>query len=225
MDIVPALLVKTSSELSEQITRLARYYSHFQIDIADGQFVNNKTLSVDDLQGAFEKIKPDTLKNLTFDFDLMVLDYVSSCEKIDELAFLIKTTSVFPHAAAITNYKELVELYPVFSIGIAVDPDQSIDTINEMFDLPSIPIIQVMSVIPGKQGNPFIEDSLTKIEQLKMLDYRGKISIDGGVNNKTLPAIISRRDRPDMVCVGSYLSQGEDIESRVKTLQELSSGI
>lgn len=221
MDIVPALLVKTPSELTEQITRLSEFYTHFQIDIADGEFVKNKTLAIDELQKAFENVKPETLKKLTFDFDLMVVDCLSAFEKIDELAFLIKTTTVIPHVSAITNYKELVDQYSVFTVGMAIDPSDSIDTINQIYDLNTIPIIQIMSVVPGKQGNPFIEDSLTKIEQLRMLDYRNKIYIDGGVNNKTLPVIISRRERPDVVCVGSYLSQGSDTEARVKILNDL----
>ena len=224
MDIVPALLVKTAPELTEQITKLSEHYTHFQIDIADGEFVPNKTLGIDDLQKAFEKIKPETLAKLTFDFDLMVVDYISACEKIDELAFLIKTTTVLPHASAITNFSEIVDQYPGFSVGIAIDPAESIDTINQLFDLTAIPIIQIMSVIPGKQGNPFIEDSLTKIEQLRMFDYRGKIYLDGGVNDKTLSTIISKRERPDVVCVGSYLSQATELDFHIKILQELASG-
>ena len=221
MDIVPAILVKTPDDLTSQIVKLSEYFSHFQIDITDGEFVSDKTIDIDEIAKALEKVKPETLKNLTFDFDLMVVDYMDALEKIDELSYLIKTLTVLPHASAITNYKEIAELYAQYTVGIAVDPDDSIDTINQNFDLSVIPTIQIMSVVPGRQGNPFLEDSLIKIEQLRMVDYRGKIFIDGGVNDKTLPVILSKKERPDVVCIGSYLSRANELKARIKKARAL----
>ena len=37
-----------------------------------------------------------------------------------------------------------------------------------------------MSVYLGKQGQTFLQNNLKKIEQLRNIDYRNKIFLDGG---------------------------------------------
>lgn len=79
-----------------------------------------------------------------------------------------------------------------------------------------------MSVIPGAQGKPFIEYTVNKVEQLRVLGYRSNIFLDGAVNNKTLPIINSYKFKPDFICPGSFLAKAkeEELPKRVKYLLE-----
>jgi pentose-5-phosphate-3-epimerase len=78
-----------------------------------------------------------------------------------------------------------------------------------------------MSVVPGVQGNPFLPNTLKKIEQLRVLGYRNKIFLDGAVNDKTIPFINKQKFKPDVVCPGSFLTKAKDLEKNVKYLDKL----
>jgi len=80
-----------------------------------------------------------------------------------------------------------------------------------------------MSVTPGVQGNPFLEETLNKIEQLRLLGYRKEIFLDGAVNEKTIPVILSKKYQPDFICPGSYLTKTKSLEENVKYLKEIKS--
>jgi len=220
MDIVPALLVTSQEELTDQIKILSPHFKHFQIDIADGEFVKNRTIDLDGVQKVAEK-NESLFKTLSFDFDLMVNGYEDALEKIDLFPPSITVKTVLPHVSVITDYKKISELYPNVEVGFAIDPADSIDTIVQLYDLSTIPVIQIMSVVPGFQGSEFIEDSLIKIEQLKMSDYRNKIFLDGGINEHSLSSILSKKYLPDVLCIGSYLSKASDLEGNIKKLKKL----
>lgn len=220
MDIIPALLVSSQEELLDQVKLLSPHFTHFQIDIADGEFVKNRTVDIDGVQKVVEKHEK-LFKNLTLDFDLMVQKYEDALQSIDLLPPSITVQSALPHVSVIEDYSKIFELYPNILLGFAVDPDDSIDTIAQAYDLSIVPVIQIMSVVPGFQGGEFIEDSLTKIEQLRMSDYRNKIYLDGGINESSIKTILSKKYQPDSVCIGSYLTKADDLASRVKKLHTL----
>lgn len=221
MDIIPALLEYKPEELLETVKKLTEYYKHFQLDVIDGELYPKKTIQIEDVRKTLKLIDPATLKQLTFDFDLMVRDYMSYIEDIENIEEIVKIDTIFVRANLIENYKKLADLYPEISIGLAVDPTDSIETIAQAFDLENVPVIQIMTVTPGAQGHPFQEDMLTKIEQLRMLDYRNRIYIDGGINEESLKVINSKKYRPDALGIGSYLTRTNKLEERVRKLQTL----
>ena len=71
------------------------------------------------------------------------------------------------------------------------------------------------------EGKPFILEALNKIEQLRQLNYRKKIFLDGAVNDKTLPYINSLKYKPDYICPGSFLAKCSDneLKKRVEFLK------
>jgi pentose-5-phosphate-3-epimerase len=214
MEIIPAPLVPTKEEFIFQLDRLSPYFSHFQIDIADGIFVKNKTVQIGEIQ--------DVLKASagTFDFDLLIKDWRKDIELINTLAKEIKVHMVFLHAIDSFVSDDLSQDH--YGMGIAIDPHITVDTIVKKFDLSVIPAIQIMTVHPGYQGQSFLPEQLQKLEQLRKADYRGKLYLDGGINEKTIPLILSREYRPDVLCVGSYLTRaGDEIEKRIDTLRSL----
>ncbi len=213
MQIIPAVLVKTPEEFFEEIRKLQPYFKHFQIDIGDGKFVSNTTLQIEELFPHTEEMQSE-MKDLVFDFHLMVNDYEKEIQKLGQLQKVITIKNILIHAPYFPN----TITNNIFTFGPVLNPEDSVSDLAKKNNLHTIPFIQIMTVHPGFQGASFIPESLQKIEQLRTLDYRNKISIDGAVNEKTIPLILSQKHKPDVLCVGSYLSKAENVEERTKKL-------
>lgn len=217
--VTPSILTSSGQDVVYQINRLLPYYRHFQIDIADGKFVPGKTAVLDEIIKYLENspLPPD----VRLDFHLMVIDQSTHIHRIAESALWSKVDIVLVHIGLKPDYSQLVKVGKNLSIGLVFNPEDDVQFFSSYYDLKMLPGIQIMSVIPGRQGNVFIPNTLHKIEQLRLLDYRNKVYLDGGINEKTLPIIMRQNYKPDVIGPGSYLSQAPDIEARVKELDRL----
>ena len=220
MQTVPSILEKTPEDLFFQINKLSPYFSHFQIDIADGIFVPNKTVQIEEIKDSLNK---DSLYKdcLLFDFHLMVFDFEKDITKLNQLKKLINIKNIFIHYSAIKNFKLKISNLSPIPIGLTLNPEDQVDNLTNHYSLKQIPLIQIMSVIPGVQGNPFLPEMLNKIEQLRDIGYRKEIFLDGAVNEKTIPVILSKKYQPDFICPGSYLTKTKTLKKNVKYLSEL----
>ncbi|MDR0384122.1 MAG: hypothetical protein LBH47_02245 [Christensenellaceae bacterium] len=66
----------------------------------------------------------------------------------------------------------------------------------------------VMTVAVGDSGRPFNKRGLTKIKQIKRINPKIKIIIDGGINDKTIKFI--KKYPVDMIVVGSFAKKDFD---------------
>lgn len=213
VEIIPSLLTTDITDLYYQIDRLKPYYKHFQIDIVDGEFASHKTNQLSDIINSHPN-----LSGITIDFDLMVNDYEKALKEVDEIAKFTKIDVVFLHTNALQN--KPLPMSGKYSIGIAIDPEYVIKELVENYEVKSMSKVQIMTVRPGMQGEPFIKDMLYKIDQLRDMDYRNKIYIDGAINKETLPLLLYRLQKPDILCPGSYFSHAENVEGQVKIVNE-----
>ncbi len=215
MIIVPALLETIIQTFEINVKRLLPFYSRFQVDIADGIFVPNKTVQISDIEHLHSLAHPETV----FDFHLMVQDPIKYIEMIKKLHGLTHGV-VLIHKSVFPDHSVLKNAYPQFQFGLVLNPEDEVGTVDTEL-IKNLPAIQIMTVSPGFQGSPFVEQSLTKIEQLRKGGYKGEILIDGAVNEKNLPRILSKLYKPDVLGVGSYLtlSAKEELERRVGYLK------
>lgn len=220
MIICPSILEATADDYSKTIKKLSLYFNYFQIDITDGIYVKNKTAAIDDILKTLTNHQPLTT-NYQFDFHLMTKNYENDIEKIFQYKNKINIKNIFIHydlkpaktliQPPITNHQPLTTNHqPPINIGLVINPQDEIDDLAKNYNLNSISIIQIMSVNPGAQGNPFIENTLKKIEQLRILGYRNKIFLDGGINDKTIPFILRQKFLPDVICPGSFLAKAKN---------------
>lgn len=217
MRITPTILEKTPQKLKNALSKLSPYFNHFQIDIADGKLVPNKTVSLEEIS------QPVALpKNLFYDFHLMAVAYEQEVYKVSKLFEDTNIDTIFIHSIIHPDINKLEVKYPLLVFGLAVNPGENVDTISQEYGLNNIRAIQVMSVYPGFQGKPFLPETLQKIEQLRHLGYKGLIYLDGSVNEKTIPTIISRKFGPDVLCPGSYLTRTDNLEKNVSFLKKFS---
>jgi pentose-5-phosphate-3-epimerase len=219
MDIFPSVLESSSQGFKEQIERLSSMFNMFQVDIADGVLVPNKTLTLKECLAIMPQI--NNVKSLTFDFHLMVEDYMSHLALLEKASMQINIRFVLIHHKAHPQ-PTLFETtgYP-FSLGLVLNPEDEVETIKQHYHLRLIPVVQIMTVVPGAQGGSFIPNMINKVEQLRHADYRGKIFIDGAVNELTLPLFLSHEYKPDTICPGSYFTKAQDPQKQLDTLLSL----
>jgi pentose-5-phosphate-3-epimerase len=219
MKIVPSILTPNISDLWFQIKRLLPYYYYFQIDIVDDSFGKNLTIRVDDFINSISENK-EIIDKCIFDFHLMVENPEISIEKLLKVKDQIKLNTMFIQYKTNEDINLLYDKYRV-NLGIVLDPDDSVSEFSKKYDLNSLKSVVILSVYPGAQGQDFQIDSLDKIEQLRMLGYRNKIYLDGAVNEKTIPIILSKNFRPDILTPGSFFSNTKNVQEQVNKINLL----
>jgi len=218
MQICPSMPEPTMDALAATINRLSPFYNYFQIDIGDGIYVDNRTVQIEEIMKNFNIF--NKYQSLNFDFHLMVSDFKKDIAKLNQLKKLIKIKNIFIHYSAIKDFAEKISKLSSIPIGLTLNPEDQVDDLTSHYNLKQIPSIQIMSVVPGVQGNPFLQDTLKKIEQLRVLGYRNKIFLDGAVNDKTLPIINKLKFKPDIICPGSYLTKTKTLKKNVEYLNK-----
>lgn len=210
---MPAPLEETPEGLQTQLTNLTPYFKSFQIDIADGIFVPNETVQLEEVKAVVEGF-PD----IVIDFHLMVEDWNHELDILEtfydsNIRYVLIHSKTNPPVDVFTE-----QLSDHYRLGLVINPEEEIETIVQKYNLSHIPAIQIMTVVPGKQGQPFIEKSLNKIEQLRIAGYKSDIIIDGAVNDKTLPVILGKKFVPDYAGIGSFLTKTKDLDKAIETL-------
>jgi len=214
MKIYPSIYEKTPQDFLNQINKLFPFFSYFQIDVSDGVYAPNKTIQIKDFFSAIQHCNNLKVKDSLFDFHLMVADYKTEVEKLRSWRFgklgnILIHYSLKPNLSLLTNHQP--------PIGLVLNSNDTVKNLTKDYDLEKIPVIQIMTVEIGAQGNPFLSKNLKKIEQLKKAGFLGKIFLDGGINNITLSQILSQKYQPDVLCVGSYLTKNPDLRNNVFT--------
>ena len=192
MQIIPSILVSTSEELKKQIQALGNSVDRVQIDIADGIFVDNTTVS-----------DPDTVQKYCkseVELHLMVekpLKELMKWQKVEQVQkILIHFESV----------KNLHDIFPTlhaygWEIAIVLNPETDIKVLDEYIN--EIKGVMFMGIHPGKQGQKFIPKVLTKIKKFKTKYPDIFVELDGGVHYDTLEKIY--KAGVDAVCPGSEI--------------------
>jgi len=222
--IYPSILEQTVPAFSAQLNKLLPFFDHFQLDIADGILVNNRTITIDDIINHFEQNPADLTNELslkTFEMHLMVEDFEPALARLEELKKYLNIVGAFIHFQPFARHSFIVP-NTAFHIGIVLNPEDSVSDnwkVLHIFDT-----IQLMTINPGKQGQPFIPEVLSKIEQLRQLDFEGEIILDGGINDQTFPTILTKEFQPTAVCPGSYFHAENPEEALQKLLDLTGSG-
>lgn len=212
---ISASFLSIKNNLKENIEILDKTnIDYLHLDIMDGEFVNNKTYSIDEIKNLLSNT------NKAKDVHLMVSDVV---KYINEFKTLNPEFITF-HLEATNNPNEIISYLKQMNIrvGISIKPNTSVDTILSYLN--DIDLILIMSVEPGLGGQEFIKDVVSKIDYFKKLkkekNYNYVIEVDGGINDQT----INYCQNADIVVVGSYITNSDNYQTQVdKLLKNISS--
>jgi len=178
------------------------------IDVMDGHFVPNITLGplvVKDIR---------RITKLPLDVHLMIKEpekfiaaFVSAGS--DMITLHIETMSV----AAIKRQASRLKKHGLRT-GVSINPGTPLSKIKGLLDF--VDFVLLMTVNPGFGGQKFIRSVLPKIKKLRA-NYRGDISVDGGINSKTAPGII--RAGANILAAGSYIFNALDPKAAIERLR------
>lgn len=192
----PSLMCMDLTRFREQITAMNARADFYHVDIMDGSYVKNITLS----PFFIENLKKIT--DVPIDVHLMVNhpeDIIPMC--IEAGADII---SFHPETANNKIFRLLNQIKDAGRrCGVVLNPATPADAIKEYAHL--LDKVTVMSVDPGYAGQRFIPESLTKIKELIAMrenkGYHYLTEIDGSCNEKTFNVI--SRSGVDVFIVGT----------------------
>lgn len=190
---------------------------YFHVDVMDGKFVENN--SADKMYKYSNYIKQ--ISNLPIDVHLMVENVK---KYVDEYLDFSPRIITF-HIEVVKNKQEAMEIIKYIkecncNVGISIKPGTKLEEIYEL--LPYIHLVLIMSVEPGKGGQTFIDESISKIKELKKYitdnDIDLFIEVDGGINVNNVTEI--KDAGTDILVVGSALIKSDNYEKTVKELKK-----
>lgn len=185
---------------------------YMHLDVMDGKFVENKSYTISDIK------RFNDLSTKRLDVHLMV----KNPEKyINELVYLNVEYITFHYEAVKKVYELINEIKAAgVKVGLSINPETDVNLLYPY--LKEIDMVLVMTVNPGRSGQSFISEVLSKIEQLKSEiinnNYKVMVSVDGGVNGET--SILLKEVGADMLVSASYI-QNEDTDIRIDALKKL----
>lgn len=199
--LAPSLLSADFSNLAEALRLIEENNgSVVHIDVMDGQFVPEITYG----QPVVRSIRKCT--KLPFDVHLMVENPENQINAFadagaDWITFHIEATAHAHRLIQMIHEKGK-------KAGIAICPATPVSALSEI--LQCVDLVLVMSVNPGWGGQVLIPSCVKKIEELKKIknenDYNYMISVDGGVNPKTVASVVDAG--ADVVVSGSSFFNG-----------------
>ncbi|CAM3292242.1 D-allulose 6-phosphate 3-epimerase [Streptococcus dysgalactiae] len=194
--ISPSLMCMSLSFFQDQINFLSRKAESFHVDIMDGHFVPNLTLSPWFIQEVRK------LSDLPISAHLMVKDQSFWVEKMIEL----KCEWICMHAEAINGkaFRLIDQIHDAnLKAGVVLNPETPVEVLFPYIE--KLDKVTIMTVDPGFAGQPFIESTLAKIKELRELkerkQYQYLIEMDGSSNRQTFKSI--DQVDPDIYVVGS----------------------
>ena len=190
--IIPSIIAKNQKEFNKRFEKV-KSFSTFHLDIMDGKFVKNKSLT-------FNFKLP---KNKKFEAHLMVKNPKTWIKKHGK-----KVNSIIVHYES-NNIENLLNK----KVSLAINPKTSIDEIKPL--LKKTNKILVMTVTPGKYGSKFLTSTLKKIKELKKL--KKTIEVDGSINPKTIKKV--KKAGATKFVIGSYLQRTKNLKEAVKKLK------
>lgn len=207
---ISASILSIKNNLKNNIKKLDNSnIDYLHLDIMDNIFVPNQTWNFNEINELLE----NTTK--TKDVHLMVKDVI---KYIDDYS-IIKPEFVTFHLEAIDNILETINYIKAkgIKVGISIKPNTKVEELLEY--LPLIDLVLVMSVEPGFGGQQFIENTLTKIDELYSIrennNYNYLIEVDGGINADNIKYL----NKCDIVVVGSYITNGDNYDDAISKLK------
>lgn len=182
---------------------------YIHLDIMDGKFVDNKTMPYSELKNIYKY----TSKRL--DVHLMVEDP----ERYIPLYAALNTEYITFHVEVESDIMKCLKMIKQYSIkaGLSIKPGTPVSELVPY--LPYIDMVLVMSVEPGKGGQPFMENAQERIEEVRDLldsyNVPAVINVDGGINSKTRKCC----DEADILTVGSYIIASDDFQEKISSLR------
>lgn len=235
IEIIPAILPKNYEDLKNKISLVRGLVPLVQVDICDGVFVKTATWPFSSRAGSMDSDLDPHFKNILnekegmpfwedvdFELDLMVMDAVSNFDIYTKLGAkrIVFHIEAVGNLEVFKNFLEGIDAYvkDIIDIGVAISPNMPVEQIFPLIN--DIDFVQVMGIDhEGIQGEDFDPKCLEHIKKLKEKFTDLIISVDGGVNLETAPALISAG--ASRLVIGSAIFNTNDILNTIEQFKQL----
>ena len=199
--IIPSVIAKSQKEFDKRFSKIKNLSNTIHLDVMDGKFVKNKSLLFD-----------LTLPRKKYQIHLMV----KNPERYIKIIHGKAETIIF-HLESTKNPKKIIKLIKEKrkKVWIALNPKTKSKEIEPY--LSSVDGVLIMTVTPGKYGAKFLPESLKKVKEIRKMNKRIKIGVDGGINDKTIKMV--EKIGVNFLTVGSYLQKAKNAKKSIRILK------
>jgi len=172
-EIVPSML-SVENELARYIDMLKGKVESVHIDVMDGIFVDRKAFGVDAI------VELDTYLKL-----VVHLMAVNPESLVPDYALAGADTITF-HVEAVKDPAAVIKMIKDegCKAGISLKPGTPLEKIKPF--LKDADVVLVMTVEPGRGGQEIIPAMLDRIKEIRKLNRKIDIEVDGGINKYTI---------------------------------------
>ena len=190
---------------------------YFHIDVMDGKFVKAFTSNIMEEYCGYMK----SVSTLPLDVHLMVEDV----KKYIDIYLNYEPNIITFHIEAVKNEEEAIEIINYIKsnnckAGIAVNPATDIKKVYNLLD--KVHMVLVMTVVPGEGGQPLIEETLTKIADLKKYieekDLEIDVEADGGIKLNNVERVKSAG--ANIIVSGTGIVKQDDFSSVIAAMKD-----
>lgn len=206
--VAPSILSADLSILAQELdsVSLAQW---IHVDIMDGHFVPNISFGMPIVQA----VKKSTDRFI--DVHLMIQNPINYIDEFsqsgaDMISFHPESSS--DPQQVISKIKQNGK-----KVGLVLNPDIEVEVITPYLD--QVDMVLIMTVKAGFGGQQFMEQPLSKIKQIKQVNPKLIIEVDGGINLENAPLVVGAG--ADVLVTGSALFGSADRNDTIKQLISL----
>lgn len=216
------LLVSASSNPPKSVELLQEYVKKLvevdvdmlHYDVMDGLFVKTYTYDYHLLNDINNKY------TLPLDVHLMTFDPTSKLKNYIDAGATIITVHYEAYADNESIIKDMKYIKSFGRLaGLSICPKTKVEEIKDLLNY--VDLVLIMSVVPGKSGQEFLQNTFEKLDMLndylKQIKNKVIIEVDGGINNIIAKQL--KNYNVDIVVSGNYLYQSDNLLEAINSLR------